>query len=283
MKPPCKKDISTFRPSDFQTNFKHMKQKLFLVIILMTILLSGCRERPVPNINIEQKEHKVASKIIAPGMGTIGLIENGTLTVYYIDENRKWHPDSLSKFDIPAGNQGLLALGAGTIGVVMKSGIHIYRLDNHNNWATDPRHDFPVPKRYDRMMAAKMPWEMGMILIENDSYIDFYYFDEENGWLFDETATFRIPSGIRKCMSLGDMTIAITDEMKLGIYYLHPEGEWQFADDIVLQLPENYEAIIPWETGFIAVLMGNTLEFYKLDLQEGTWLHIEDMAFILNH
>ncbi len=260
-----------------------MKQNLFLVFTMLTIILTGCRERPVPNINIEQKGHAVASKIMAPGMGTIGLIENGNMTVYYIDENSEWWPDSLSRFDIPPGNEGLLALGAGTIGVVMKSKVHVYRLDNYNNWVTDPRYDFSVPKRHDRILAAKMPFEMGMILIENGSYIDFYYFDEESGWLFDETATFKVPSGILQVVSMGDMTIAIADDKKLGLYYLHPEGEWHFVDDIVLQLPENYEAIIPWETGFIAILSGNTLEFYKLDLQEGLWLHIEDMAFILNN
>ncbi len=260
-----------------------MKTSFLLAFTLTVLLMAGCRERPTPNINVEQQGHAVASKILAPGMGTIGRIENGNVAVYFIDENRQWLPDTLSRFHIPGKNEGLLTLGMGTIGVIINGQIHIYHLDNYNNWVTDPAYNFSVPKHYDRMMTAKMPWDMGMILLEHKSYVEFYYFDEERGWVLDETATFKVPPSIRHYFSLGDMTMAIADEKKLGVYYLHPEGEWQFVEDMVLQLPENYDAIIPWETGFIAILENNLLEFYKLDLEEGIWLHIEDMAFDLNH
>ena len=258
-----------------------MKKFLPLFLVLLAILVTGCRQRPTPNINIEQAEHTVASKILSPGMGTIGLIEEGKVSIYYMDEDRRWLPDTLSQFNIPENNEGLLTLGSGTIGVIMNSQIHLYRLDNYDQWVTDPSYNFSIPKRYDRILTANMPWELGMLLLAKDSNIDFYYFNEETGWVIDETATFKIPPGIKHYFSLGDMTIGVADDKKLGVYYLHPEGEWQFVEDMVLQLPEDYDAIIPWDTGFIAILKGDVLEFYMLDLEEGIWLHIEDMAFTI--
>lgn len=253
----------------------------FLIAAVLGGVFTACRQHPTPDINIEQAGHPVASRILAPGMGTIGLIEDGKVYVYYVNEHQKWILDKLSQFEIPSGNAGLLALGTGTIGVIQNRAIAFYQLDAYNHWVANPRYHFELPRQYERIIGVRMPWEMGMVVIESKGMLDFYYFDESGHWVLDETATFHIPEGIDHCFSLGDMTIAIADKEKLGVYYLHPEGYWDFVEEFVLQLPEGYEAIIPWETGFIAVLMGNTLEFFRLDPENDRWLYLEEMAFVL--
>lgn len=252
-----------------------------LLLLLTFCLATGCRQRPEPNVNVEYAGHPLASRILAPGMGTIGLIDDGKVFVYFVNEKQQWVLDKLSQFEIPEKNEGLLAMGTGTIGVVADNSIHFFRLDAYNHWVSDPKYEFILPKRYDRIMGVRMPWEMGMVVLETNGMLDFYYFDESGQWVADETATFQIPEGINQCFSLGDMTIAIADKEKLGVYYLHPEGYWDFVEEFVLQLPEGYDAIIPWETGFIAVLIGQTLEFFQLDPDHGRWLYLEDMAFQL--
>jgi len=262
-----------------------MKKKLFVSLLLlacMALLQTGCQRRSGANINIEQAGHPLASRILTPGFGTVGVIDDGKVYVYhYLSEKQEWILDKLSQFMIPENNNGLITFGMGTIGVVAGRSIQFYQLDAYNNWVSNPRYTFALPKRFDRIIGVRMPWEMGMLAVEHKGLVDFFYFDGSGEWVRDETATFRIPRGIDHCFSLGDMTMAIADGKKLGVYYLHPEGYWDFVEEFVLQLPEGYDAIIPWESGFIAVLMGNVLEFFQLDPGNDRWLHLEDMAFML--
>lgn len=258
-----------------------MKKTLFFTLLAVVILAGGCGKKPLPGINIEQAGHAIAEKILAPGLGTIGLIDSGKVYVYYTSEDRRWMLDKQSQFSIPEDNEGLIALGMGTIGIVRGNEILFSRLNAYNEWVADERITFGLPRKYDRIISVKMPWDLGVLAVEDEGFLTFYYRSETDSWTFDETATFKIPEGIEGYFSLGDMTIAVTDKGKLGFYYLDNEGVWQFANDYVLQLPENTQAIIPWESSIIAVLVDTRLEFFMLDMDQGGWLQYEDMAFEL--
>lgn len=245
------------------------------------LLTNACKRERNTNINIEQTGHPVASRILAPGMGTVGLIQEGKVYVYFLNEQHRWVLDKMSQFNIPEKNEGLLAMGIGTIGVIDGRDIHFFNLDAYNNWVSDARFRFSLPRSYDRVISVKMPWELGMIGLEIGGYVEFFYFDESDNWVHDETAVFAIPDEIQQYFSLGSMTMAVVDDHRLGVYFLNPEGQWEFLDDLVLRLPGGYDAIIPWEPGIIAVLIDETLEFYQLDLAEGRWLTDEAMRFLL--
>ncbi len=251
---------------------------LFLAILLLAV---SCKKTGSPDINLEQSGHPLASKILAPGMGTVGLIQDRKVFVYFLNENYRWVLDKLSQFTIPEKNQGLIAMGIGTIGVIEDKQIKFYSLDAYNNWVSEERFTFELPKSYDRLVSVKMPWEIGILALEDNGFLEFYYLNQEGHWFHDETAVFEIPQGINNYFSLGNMTIAVVDDHRLGLYYLHPEGGWEFMDDYVLRLPEGYDAIIPWEPGIMAVLIGKVLEFYELDLIEERWIMDEDMRFEL--
>ena len=253
----------------------------YLLLFAAVSLMPSCRRTTTKDQNIEQSGHPVASRILAPGMGTVGLTQDGKVYVYFLDEQHRWVLDKLSQFNIPEKNEGLLAMGIGTIGVIDGRDIQFYRLDAYNNWVIDERFRFELPRSYDRLLSVKMPWELGFIAMEFSGYVEFFYFDESGIWVHDETAVFAIPEGIDHYFSLGNMSIAVVDDHRLGVYFLNEEGIWEFMDEHVLRLPGGYEAIIPWEPGIIAVLLDGALEFFELDLLEGRWVTDGSMRFEL--
>jgi hypothetical protein len=253
----------------------------FMLLFAAVALLPSCREASTKNQNIEQDGHPVASRILAPGMGTVGLVQDDKVYVYFLNEQHRWVLDKLSQFNIPEKNEGLLAMGIGTIGVIQGRELHFYRLDAYNNWVSDERFLFELPRSYDRIFSIKMPWELGLIGLEINGFLEFFYFDESDVWVHDETAVFSIPEGIEQYFSLGNMNIAVVDDHRLGVYYLNEVGKWEFMEEHVLRLPGGYDAIIPWEPGIIAVLIDGVLEFFELDLVEGRWVTDGDMRFEL--
>ncbi len=255
----------------------------FIVNLLMLALLWSCGRRDEPsNINLEQKHNESTQLLLAPGMGSIGLISDGSVHIHYFHESGKWQIDKDLRFDIPRNNQGLLAMGMGTLAVLQDDSLNFFRLTALNTWEYEEYLTFWLPENYDRLLAMKMPWEVGIIAIETDGILDFYYF-YDNEWQHDPTASFLIPSGITSYYMTGDMTIAVVDDQKLGLYYLGPDDGWDFLDHeaFVLLLPEGYQGIIPFEQHMIAVLIDNRLVFYGIDLEDDRWLFFEDLHFDL--
>ena len=257
----------------------HTTRHLALLAALLILAISCKREDHHTNANVELAHHPEARHILAPGMGTLGIIENSAVTVYYLSEKNLWIQDKTSQFIIPEDNRGLIALGMGNLGVIREEYMHVYRLDQENRWRQDEAYSLKLPRRYQRMIAVKMPWEMGVVAFEMNGFLEFFYYDERYQWIHDETASFRIPEGIDDYFSMGNMTVAVTHENKLGVYFIHPEGDWRFLDEMVLQLPEGYQAIIPFEPGVIAVLLNGYLRFYELNLATGSWTTDPDMDF----
>jgi hypothetical protein len=252
-----------------------------MIVWLCLISLWACQPGGIPNINLEQKDHPVASQILSPGMGTIGIIKEGTVHIFFMNEDFEWEEDKRSAFSIPEKNDGLLATGNGTIGVLRGRRMHFFRLNDNNDWKVQKDLELRFPRRQQSVIAIKMPWEMGQVAFHWDGYLEFFYHDAVKGWTHDETATFALPPGIDRYLSLGNMTVAVSDENSLGVYHLHPEGGWIFLKDHVLQLPRGYEAIIPFEPGVIAVLIDDKLSFYALDARQGAWILDEDMGFMI--
>ncbi len=257
-------------------------KRFFLLAALspFLILFEGCKPAPPSDVNIELADHPKAKHLLAPGRGTIGIIEEGAVNIFYLDKENQWVPDPDSRFTIPEKNQGILAMGDGTIGVRIRGGMHFYKLSASQTWEKDPALTFDLPRRYGHMLSVKMPWETGILAFERDRYLEFYY-HEDGEWLYDETALFSIPEGITHYFSMGNMTIAIVEGGKLGLYYLHPEGDWRFLEDHVLRLPDAYDAIIPYEMGVIAILKEQQLDFYELNLSTGRWSVYEEVSFQL--
>lgn len=253
----------------------------FLILLAAVSLLPSCRRTANRNQNVEQAGHAEASRILAPGMGTVGLIQDGKVYVYFLNDQHRWVLDKMSQFNIPEKNDGLLAMGIGTIGVIDGRAVHFYHLDAYNEWVREDRFRFDLPRSYDRIISVRMPWELGIIALEINGYLEFFYFGESDAWVHDETAVFAIPEGIGHYFSLGDMTIAVVDDHRLGVYFLNEQGAWEFMDDQVLRLPGGYEAVIPWEPGIIAVLVDGALEFFQLDLYGGQWITDTAMRFEL--
>ncbi len=249
--------------------------------VLMLMLFACGPQRPA-DINLEQAHNRATQYILAPGLGTIGLISQGAMHVYFHDnEDGHWYVDESSHFDLPEKNQGIFAAGMGTIGMVKDQAIQFYRLDSQNRWKREVVFDFELPGNYDRLFAMKMPWDLGVIGIETGGVVSFYYFDE--GWQQDQTATFVVPEGITGYYAMGDMVIAVTDHQKLGLYYLGPEGGWEFMDEdaFVLLLPEACEGIVPLDHRFIAILLDGGLHFYQLDLTHDRWVSLPNLYFEL--
>ncbi len=258
------------------------KQAIAFLILAATTLVTGCGRPGPSNINVEQAHNPAAWHILAPGMGTIGIITDATIDVYYHDEDRFWVQDPASRFHIPENNKGVLALGMGSIGVITGRMLHVYRLDPYNQWREEEHFAFELPGRYDRLLAVHMPWELGVIGVETEGMVDFYYF-YDGAWQADPGATFHIPSGITAYYPLGDMTLAVVDGKKLGLYYLGPEGGWEFMDQdpYVLLLPGGYDGIIPFNAGMLAILKDNRLDFYQLSLEREQWIRYNDLQFEL--
>lgn len=257
--------------------------RIALNFTLLLFLLAGCgRQGLPPDINLEQAHNPKAQHIIAPGMGTVGLIREGSIHIYFSDEGGGWLPDEKSRFDIPENNHGVLAMGMGTIAVAESKTLNFYRLDAFNQWQKQEYLGFDLPDRYDRLIAMKMPWEIGVIGIETKGYVEFYYFYDK-AWQYDPTATFAVPKGISSYYPAGDMTIMAVDDHKLGLYYLTPDEGWMFMDQesYVLLLPQDYEGIIPFERRTISVLRDNSLYFFSLDIENDRWIIMGDLQFNL--
>ena len=258
-----------------------MRTALYFAIFFL--LLAGCGRQELPSdINLEQTHNPKAQHILAPGMGTVGIITEGSIHIYYPGEDGGWLPDESSRFDIPESNRGVLAMGMGTIAVAEDKKLIFYRLDAFNQWRQEEYLSFDLPKKFDRLIAMKMPWEIGVIGIENDGIVDFYYFYDKT-WQYDSTASFVIPTGISSYYPAGDMTIAVVDGHKLGIYYLTPDEGWEFMDHdpYVLLLPDGFEGIIPYDKRTIAVLRASKLYFFSLDLENDRWVILNDLQFNL--
>ncbi len=258
-----------------------MKTKIYLLPLLL-IFVVACRPDRQSDTNLEQSHNRALRHLIAPGMGTIGIIKDGAVDVYYNDSQGEWVLDERSRFMIPEKNQGLLAMGMGTIGVVQNGSIYFYRLGPDDQWEAINTYTFELPERYDRLVAMKMPWEMGVVGIENDGILEFYYHDSSR-WHRDTTANFKIPPGIDGYYLMGDMTIVITDKNKLGLYYLGPEDGWDFMDydEFVLLLPEEFEGILPLDHRQIAVLHNGRLRFFFLDINNDRWVALRDLDFMM--
>ncbi len=253
-----------------------------LTISIAVLLFGGCRSEVPSNINLEQAHNLKTQHIIAPGNGTIGIIHNGSVHMYYYDEREGWLADDVTRFDIPDGNRGILSMGMGTIGVVMDDQLNFFRVNTFNEWQEQPHLCFSLPKKYDRLVSMHMPWEIGVLGIEQEGVLNFYFYYDDD-WHHDPTSGFNVPAGISSYYPTGEMTIAIVDNQKLGLYFLGPEEGWSFMDhdNFILLLPDHYQGIIPVGTSRMAVLEGQNLNFYALDLENDRWVLHTDLKFDL--
>ncbi|HSV87122.1 MAG TPA: hypothetical protein VLH61_00610, partial [Bacteroidales bacterium] len=204
----------------------------FLSLVLLLLCMVSCRPVDKSYQNLELTETPKASHIICPGLGWLGLIENGLIHLYYFSREKQWERDNVAAFEIPQDSEGLLGMGLGSIGVLKSGVIHIYTLDPNAEWMPSPHYNFRLPAGYDRIFSIKQEWELSVIGLEFDGKLEFYYYDDETGeWTRDETATFILPKGIDHFFSMGNMTVAVTDKNQLGVYYLNPDSKWHFAKD----------------------------------------------------
>lgn len=257
--------------------------KLFLSLAFAAACLLSCtREAPPADINLEQAHRPAMQHIMAPGMGTIGIISDGYINIYYFDESGEWLPDKASRFSIPEDNRGVLAMGMGTIAVAHDQTLHFYRLNSYNRWQEEDYLQFRLPSKYDRLTVMKMPWEIGVLAIETDGILEFYFFYDDV-WQQDPTASFVIPTGISDYFTIGDMTIAVIDQQKLGLYFLGPEEGWEFLDHeaFVLLLPDGYDGIMAYDRQQIGVLADSSLHFFAIDLERDRWISLHGLQFDL--
>ena len=254
--------------------------KLLLPFLALVLVIS-CTPRRPGDINAEQIHNPATQQYISPGFGTLGLIRDGVITIHYQDHNSIWHVDEMSQFAIPEGNEGVLAMGLGVFGVVMGNNLHFYSINDQNEWEEEENLRFRLPRRYDRLTSMRMPWQIGGVGIENGGVVEFHFLDEEK-WEKDTEATFVIPDDIRAYYPLGEMTIAIADEEKLGLYF-HADGEWDFMDhdSFVLSLPEGHKGIIPMDDRFIGILDEEKVDFYQLDVANDRWVRLTGLHFEL--
>lgn len=263
-----------------------MKIKYPFLLFVAIVALTSCRPS-TSSINLEQAHNEPAQHILSPGLGWLGIIQDQEVSLFYFTRNYTWEIDNVHPFPIPAKNDGLLGMGLGSIGVVHKGILELYIQDQNGEWIRDERYALELPRGYRRIFTVKQEWELAYVAMEFDGHIEFYYFNEEAArWQQDETATFTLPPGIEDYFPMGNMTIAIVSDNKLGLYYLHPEGDWVFAEDYVLRLPEHRLGVIPFEPGIIAVLEPwndtRRLQFYQLDISSDMWIIEEAMNFYLN-
>ncbi len=257
--------------------------KLLSLVILVNLLIGvGCKKQPSV-INIEQAHNPVSQKIMAPGLGTIGIIQEKQIFVYYLNESHRWILDKVSQFEIPENTQGVLALGMGFVGVVQDRVMYFYYLDAEHQWTRDDDVMFVLPRNYERISTMRMPWDVGQIVVEEiNGLLSFYYIDESGRWIKDETAEFVIPPNSDDYIMLGDMEIGIVKDNKLGVFQLSDDGNWVMAENMILVLPENTQAVLSFEPGIVAVLSNDILiRFYELDTMEERWYSDESMDFVI--
>ncbi len=253
-----------------------------LFIISFLVVLVSCKEEKLSDINIEQRQSPAAWHILNPRMGTIGLIEDGLINVYYLNDQRIWILDKVSSFIIPENNKGIIGLGFGYIGVIRGDIMEFFYLDARNLWAKDEDMVFVMPQNFDRIFVNKLPWEVGVIGIETQGVVEFYYLDErKKRWQKDETAVFVLPEWIDDYIPIGSMNIAVISNNSMGFYYLSEEGKWKFLDDFFLKLPEEYDALIPYEQNVIGVLNDGVIRFHEVEFYDSLWIIDETMNFRL--
>lgn len=250
--------------------------------MMLMILVAGCSPRYESNINLEQAHNPAARHILAPGYHTIGIIEDGVMKVFFMDEDSQWIADSGSFFHLPENNRGIVAMGNGIIGVAKNQLLTFYHLEDYQRWVVSDLPVFELPRRYDRVVSMEMSDRSACIGIEKGGLVLFYRTTDDQ-WQQDERNNFLIPQGISGYYPLGDLTIAIVDEHRLGLYFLDPEEGWDFMDhdSFVLPLPSEYEGVIPLDKRLVSVLKDGTLMFYYLDLFEDRWVFLEDLHFKL--
>ncbi len=258
-----------------------VKSRKTVLIVLMFFMMAACQKKQ-SSINLEQINNKKAHHIITPGMSSMGIIRDEKVYVYYLNESRVWVLDRVSQFDIPRHNEGLLSAGMGTIAVLRKGRLFFYNMDATLSWDGNYEMTMPLPEKYKRITAMKMPWQRGVIAIEEPAgLINFYYLDETKRWKTDDKARFVLPAGIDYYVMMGGMDIAIVSERKLGVYKLEFDGQWTFQDDMVLTLPHNTDAVLSYEPGTIAVLTGNVIQFFEADFENRHWVLDDTMNFTI--
>ncbi len=248
---------------------------------MAVIILFGCTPRRPENINAEQMHNPAAQHLIAPGFGTVGLIHDGIIDIYFHGDDLDWQVDEQSRFTIPENNEGVLAMGLGVFGVVKNNNLHLYSINDQNQWEEEEHLRFDLPRRYERLTVMRMPWQIGAIGIENGGVVDFY-FQEDDRWEKDDAVSFVIPGDIRAYYPMGEMTMAIADKEKLGLYYF-AEDEWEFMghDPFILSLPEDYQGIIPMNDRYIGILDEGKIDFYQLDMANDRWVTLTGLHFEL--
>lgn len=252
-----------------------------IIVGVLALLLTGCTDKQSFK-NLEMVPYPKAQNIVAPGMNSIGIIKDELIYIYYFTESGVWDLDQDSQFIIPKKNKGLLTPGMGTFAIVRDDLMYFYNMDASMRWDGNYELTMPLPESYNRLSTMKMPYQRGVIAIENNNNtIDFYYLDEAKIWQKDETATFALPEGIDNYLMLGSMDLAIISDNKLGIYRLNLSGDWVFQDDLVLTLPEGFDAVMAYEPGVISVLKDDVLQFFEVDFENRYWLLDDLMNFRL--
>jgi hypothetical protein len=248
---------------------------------VMAFLLTSCGNKQSFK-NLDVVAYPDAQHIVAPGMNSIGIIKDELVYIYYFTESGVWDLDQDSQFIIPPKNEGLLTPGMGTFAIVRDDLLYFFNMDASMRWDGNYELTMPLPDDFIRLSAMKMPYQRGVIAIENsNNTVDFFYLDEEKMWQKDETATFALPEGIDNYLMLGSMDLAIISENKLGIYRLNLSGDWVFQDDLVLTLPEGFDAVLAYEPGVISVLKDGVLQFFEVDFENRYWLLDDLMNFKL--
>lgn len=256
-----------------------MKNKLLLLAVLTSLVFASCKKEQKP-VNLELKGFPTASRLIGPGLGTLGLIQDRMIYVHYLSSDLDWKLDRLSTFEIPEQAEGVIALGMGYIGVLEDNVMKMYFLDNDNEWKNFEGADFTIPSSYKRIFGVKMSYEMGMIALENNGKLFFYYLDEDLSWKLDETATFVIPEKTRQVFALGNMIVGLVMENDVVFAYLHPrENKWEIDYSFNVKMPRNFEAIIPIETDMFGMLRDGVVYLYAVDEQTGNWIYDARVKF----
>lgn len=257
-------------------------RKLLPLLILALVMAYGCKKQP-SSYNLEQAGNPAGYKLMAPGLGTIGIIHDNQVFVYYLNESHSWILDKVSQFEIPEKNQGLLALGMGFMGVVQDDIMHFYYLNAENQWTRDQEVKFVLPKNRKKISTMRMPWDIGQIAVEDDQgVIHFFYINEQARWVKDETALFVLPAPLDSYLMLGSMEVGVIHNNKLGVYRLDDQGEWHWIENMVLTLPDNARAVISFEPGTIAVLLDtNILRFFDMDPLAQQWVMDQSMDFAI--
>jgi len=260
-----------------------MHKKQLIISLIALFFIFSCK-RDQSSVNLAQVDNPNAQKLIALGLGTMGVIHSNQVYVHFLNENNEWVIDKNSQFTLPEKNQGVISMGMGVIGVVEANTIFFYYLDAENKWVKDEEVTFSLPGNYLSMSAMRMNWELGMLALqETEKVIDFYYLDEFGNWKRDETARFVLPMNIENYVVLGEMEIAILQDQRLGVYFLNEEAAWKFDENMVLKLPEDVQAVLSFEPGIIGVLNQNrVVRFYEKDAEKQVWILDESMDFYLD-